>query len=51
MAKIDKIKMRDFKSFRNAVIPFVEGFTTVVGPNGSGKSNLNDAILFVLGEG
>ncbi len=51
MGKIEKIKMRDFKSFRNAIIPFVEGFTSVVGPNGSGKSNLTDAIVFVLGGG
>ena len=51
MGKIEKIKMKDFKSFRNAIIPFVDGFTSVVGPNGSGKSNLNDAIMFVLGEG
>ncbi|MCD6523162.1 MAG: chromosome segregation protein SMC [Candidatus Diapherotrites archaeon] len=49
MGKIEKLKMRDFKSFRNNVIPFVEGFTTVVGPNGSGKSNILDAIIFVLG--
>ena len=51
MGKIDKIKLKDFKSFRNAVIPFVDGFIAVVGPNGSGKSNILDAILFVLGEG
>ncbi|MFC2174567.1 chromosome segregation protein SMC [archaeon] len=51
MGKIEKIKMKDFKSFRNVIIPFVDGFTSVVGPNGSGKSNLNDAIMFVLGEG
>ncbi len=51
MGRIEKIKLRDFKSFRNAIIPFVDGFVTVVGPNGSGKSNILDAILFVLGEG
>ncbi len=51
MGKIEKIKMRDFKSFRTAVIPFLDGFVCVVGPNGSGKSNIVDAILFTLGEG
>ncbi len=51
MGKIEKIKMKDFKSFRTAVIPFLDGFVCVVGPNGSGKSNIVDAILFVLGEG
>ncbi len=49
--KIERMKLRDFKSFRNAVIPFVDGFIAVVGPNGSGKSNIIDALLFVLGEG
>ena len=49
MGKITKLKLKDFKSFRNAIIPFVGGFTTVVGPNGSGKSNILDAITFVLG--
>ncbi|MBN3037154.1 MAG: chromosome segregation protein SMC [Candidatus Diapherotrites archaeon] len=51
MGKIEKIKMRDFKSFRTAVIPFIEGFTTIVGPNGSGKSNFLDSLIFVLGTG
>ncbi len=51
MGKIERIKLRDFKSFRNAVLPFIDGFVCVVGPNGSGKSNILDAILFVLGEG
>jgi chromosome segregation protein len=49
MGKISRIKMRDFKSFKSAIIPFVDGYTTVVGPNGSGKSNLLDAICFVMG--
>ncbi len=51
MGKIEKLKLRDFKSFRKTVIPFVDGFTTVIGPNGSGKSNFLDALLFVLGAG
>lgn len=49
MGKIKKIKIKDFKSFRNTIIPFVGGFTSVVGPNGSGKSNISDAINFALG--
>ncbi|MCD4740794.1 chromosome segregation protein SMC [archaeon] len=49
MGKITKIKLKDFKSFRNTIIPFVGGFTAIVGPNGSGKSNVLDAINFALG--
>lgn len=45
-----EIEMENFKSFRKkAMIPFLEGYTTVTGPNGSGKSNIADAVLFVLG--
>ncbi len=43
--------MKNFKSFRSAVIPFAPGFTAIMGPNGSGKSNIIDALIFVLGEG
>ncbi len=49
MAKVEKLKLRAFKSFEKATIPFSEGFTTIVGPNGSGKSNLLDAMAFALG--
>jgi chromosome segregation protein len=43
MVRIEKIKFRDFKSFRNNIIPFVDGFTTIVGPNGSGKCLRGDS--------
>jgi len=48
--RIDRIEVRDFKSYRgeHVIGPF-RPFTAVVGPNGSGKSNLMDAISFVLG--
>ncbi len=49
MGKIDKIKLKNFKSFKGAAIPISSGYTTIVGPNGSGKSNILDAICFVLG--
>ncbi len=42
--------MKNFKSFRNAQIPFTRGFTAIAGANGSGKSNIMDAVLFALGE-
>ena len=49
VGKIEKIKLRNFKSFKNAVIPVSQGYTAIVGPNGSGKSNIVDALVFGLG--
>ena len=49
MGKIDKIRLKNFKSFKSVAIPVSSGYTTIVGPNGSGKSNILDAICFVLG--
>ncbi|MDP6459635.1 MAG: AAA family ATPase, partial [Candidatus Hydrothermarchaeota archaeon] len=49
MIRISKIRMKNFKSFRQATIPVPKGFTAIVGPNGSGKSNIVDSICFVLG--
>ncbi len=51
MARLEKIRLKDFKSFRSATIPLCEGYTCIIGPNGSGKSNILDAIAFVLGTG
>jgi len=47
--KIGKLRLKNFKSFKKATIPFSKGFTTIVGSNGSGKSNILDAIMFTLG--
>lgn len=49
MARLVKITLKNFKSFRKAEIPISKGFTAIVGSNGSGKSNVLDALLFVLG--
>jgi len=49
VGKIDKIRLKNFKSFKSVAIPISSGYTTIVGPNGSGKSNILDAICFVLG--
>lgn len=49
MAKIQKLYLKNFKSFRNATIPIANGFTAIAGANGTGKSNILDALLFVLG--
>jgi len=49
MPELSELRLKNFKSFRKARIPFKQGFTAVIGPNGSGKSNILDAIMFVLG--
>lgn len=49
MVKLQKLVLRNFKSFRKADIPISKGFTAIVGSNGSGKTNILDALLFVLG--
>src|SRR3989344_4166459 len=50
MLRLAKMRLKNFKSFRNAQLPFANGFTAIAGANGSGKSNIMDALLFVLGE-
>ncbi len=49
MTVITKLKLKNFKSFRKAEIPFAKGFTAIAGPNASGKSNILDALLFSMG--
>ncbi len=49
MIKIERLRLKNFKSFRKANIPFAEGFTAIAGPNASGKSNILDSMLFVFG--
>ncbi|MEW6295897.1 MAG: AAA family ATPase [Candidatus Diapherotrites archaeon] len=49
MATIAKLRLKNFKSFNKALIPFSQGFTSIAGSNGSGKSNILDALMFVLG--
>lgn len=48
---IEYVRIRNFKSFKNATIKFKPGYTAITGPNGSGKSNIFDAICFTLGIG
>ncbi|MBI1973401.1 chromosome segregation protein SMC [Candidatus Micrarchaeota archaeon] len=48
-ARIEKIRLKNFKSFRNTTIPLSSGYTAIVGPNGSGKSNVVDSLVFALG--
>ncbi len=47
--KLAKLKLKNFKSFKQATIPIGSGFTAIAGANGTGKSNILDALLFVFG--
>ncbi|MBU1198004.1 chromosome segregation protein SMC [Candidatus Micrarchaeota archaeon] len=47
---VEKLSLKNFKSFRECDLRFVKGFNAIVGPNGSGKTNIVDALLFSLGE-
>ncbi|MDP2666446.1 MAG: AAA family ATPase [Candidatus Diapherotrites archaeon] len=48
--RLARLRLKNFKSFKQATLPFANGFTAIAGANGSGKSNIMDALLFVLGE-
>jgi chromosome segregation protein len=49
--RIKKLEIIGFKSFKDrTVIHFDPGITGIVGPNGCGKSNINDALIWVMGE-
>ncbi len=47
--RLTKLKLRNFKSFKSAVIEFPSDLIAITGPNGSGKSNIMEAILFAMG--
>ncbi|AGR41514.1 AAA family ATPase [Spiroplasma taiwanense] len=51
MIFLKKIEVFGFKSFAEPInLDFQYSMTGIVGPNGSGKSNINDAIMWALGE-
>ena len=45
--KIEKLRIKNFKTFRNVSIDDIPGFCVVVGANGSGKSTLFDVFGFL----
>ena len=50
MLYVNRVKLRNFKSFKYADIPLDKGFVCFAGPNGSGKSNVIDGLRFAFGE-
>ncbi len=49
MTTIISLKLKNFKSFKKADVPFANGFTAIAGANASGKSNILDSLLFAMG--
>ncbi|PKL56124.1 MAG: SMC family ATPase [Methanomicrobiales archaeon HGW-Methanomicrobiales-6] len=45
---LNKLRMRNFKRFRDQEIVFQDGITGIVGNNGTGKSSIMSAVLFAL---
>ncbi|WP_214019500.1 AAA family ATPase [Methanoculleus sp.] len=45
---LNKLRMRNFKRFRDQEIVFQDGVTGIVGNNGTGKSSIVSAVLFAL---
>lgn len=43
-----KLKLNNFKSYKNQTINFDEGISVIVGENGAGKSTILEAISFAL---
>src|SRR5882757_6897531 len=46
--QVQRLRLRDFRSYERAEAELGEGLTVVVGPNGSGKTNLLEAVYFAL---
>src|SRR5687768_10427692 len=48
---LSSITIKGFKSFPDRTrLEFTPGVSVIVGPNGSGKSNVNEAVLWAMGE-
>lgn len=47
--KLEKIELRSFRSYDNALFEFGEGINVICGANGTGKTNLLEAIYMLSG--
>ena len=45
---LDRLRLHNYKRFKDAEIVFEDGITGIVGNNGTGKSSIVDAIFFAL---
>jgi DNA replication and repair protein RecF len=44
--RVERLELRDFRSYESAAITFGAGLTVIHGPNGAGKTNLLEALYF-----
>src|SRR5580658_1484415 len=42
--RVERLELRDFRSYESAAITFGAGLTVIHGPNGAGKTNLLEAL-------
>ncbi|MEM2238555.1 MAG: AAA family ATPase [Candidatus Caldarchaeum sp.] len=45
--KLRRIRLRNWKSFKDTVVELNDGLNVLVGPNASGKTNLLEAFKFL----
>ncbi|HEY5199176.1 MAG TPA: DNA replication and repair protein RecF [Solirubrobacteraceae bacterium] len=44
--RVERLQLRDFRSYENAAVTLGPGLTVIHGPNGAGKTNLLEALYF-----
>jgi DNA replication and repair protein RecF len=44
--RVERLELRDFRSYETAVVALGPGLTVIHGPNGAGKTNLLEALYF-----
>jgi DNA replication and repair protein RecF len=47
--RLTRLRLVDWRSYRQADVPFKPGLQAIVGPNGSGKTNLLEAVAALAG--
>jgi DNA replication and repair protein RecF len=46
MVRVERLRVRDFRTYASADVPVGAGLTVLHGPNGAGKTNLLEALYF-----
>ncbi len=46
MVRVQRLRVRDFRTYASADVPVGAGLTVLHGPNGAGKTNLLEALYF-----
>ena len=45
--QVNKIALKDYRSYHNNLFEFDNGLNIIVGPNGKGKTNILESIIVV----